>query len=75
MNGRTAKLLRKAAKMTGRSDSYIKNNFRQMPAEQKVLYLAYIKESSKRYTELLKQLQENAPKPEEVASHGTESLP
>jgi hypothetical protein len=55
MNGRKAKLLRKIATLTGRSDKYIKKEYKQMPLELQASYLAYMRDNLKRIAEMRKQ--------------------
>lgn len=53
MNGRTSKLLRKIAKVQGRSDKYIKREFKNMVPEMRRAYLEYMKENLIRIQDLL----------------------
>lgn len=45
MNGRTAKLLRKVAKIIGRDPNYIKRYFKSMTPQQQLLYRTYVNNS------------------------------
>lgn len=55
MNGRKAKLLRKIAALTGRTDTYIKREYKRMPRNLQESYLTYMKENLRRI-ESLRQL-------------------
>jgi hypothetical protein len=54
MSERKAKLLRKIAKLTGRTDKYIKKEYKHMPLELQASYLAYMRENLKRIAAMRK---------------------
>jgi len=56
MNAKTSKLLRKVAKLSGRTDTYIKKTFKEMPPERKVAYIAFMKENLRRIEQIQKQV-------------------
>lgn len=54
MNGQKAKLLRKIAKLTGRTDTYIKREYKNMPRDLQENYLTYMKENLKKFEAMRK---------------------
>lgn len=57
MSEKNAKLIRKIANLTGRTDTYIKKEVSNMSPELRVSYLTYMKENVVRMQEMRKEVE------------------